>query len=331
MAQGERLEALCHIGNLPDLFRAVFPAGEITEIRDFQRRLIHELIAELSGFCDYLSDSGASLVNWIIVRFQTENLKVLVRASLTKVPFDEVSEYIVTLPEELTLDTPRLAGAESPEDFIRAVPKGIVRDILEDTLTVYRDHPRPFFLEAALDRGYFQGLIDRMDKVPRKDRDIIKSMVCQEVDIFHLMLVARGRFHYRMSPDMVQPFHVEGTRIPGTLFTAMLNESSLFGAINPVAERIFGGASFARESAEGATTIDIASLENLAWKRFLHYATRAFRQSHMGFGAVMGYTGLRRIEIADLITISEGIRNGMSADTIGRRLIQTADSARAYV
>ena len=51
----------------------------------------------------------------------------------------------------------------------------------------------------------------------------------------------------------------------------------------------------------------------------------------MGLGAVIGYIGLRRIEIANLIAISEGIRQKLSPDTIRRHLIIYTDSEVLYV
>jgi vacuolar-type H+-ATPase subunit C/Vma6 len=41
----------------------------------------------------------------------------------------------------------------------------------------------------------------------------------------------------------------------------------------------------------------------------------------MGLGAAIAFTALRRVELANLITISEGIRNGMEPAAIRRRLI----------
>jgi len=49
----------------------------------------------------------------------------------------------------------------------------------------------------------------------------------------------------------------------------------------------------------------------------------------MGLGAIVGYAGLRRVEVANLITISEGIRGGMAAEAIRGRLIPRADIVKA--
>ena len=64
---------------------------------------------------------------------------------------------------------------------------------------------------------------------------------------------------------------------------------------------------------ETSTATNPAILESLAWRRFLRLANGAFRGSHMGLGAVVGYLEIRRVEVANLITLSEGIRTGVAA------------------
>ena len=256
-----------------------------------------------------------------VVRFQVENLKVLLRACLTKTPIEELYKYLVSLPRELALDNQGLAKAASPEDFVLLAPKGLHRENLKKALEIYHDYPRPFFFEAALDRGYFQGLVARMEGLPREDREIIEPMVYQEVDIFHLMLVARGKFYYNLTPDMLLPLHVGGTRIPLLLFTAMLSDIDLYTSVERAVERVFDAVSFRQGFNDGLMTVDASTLESFAWKRFFRFANLAFRKGNVGLGAIMGYSGLRRVEVANLITISEGIHGGMAAETIRGRLI----------
>lgn len=321
MAQAERLDGLCHIQSLQEFFHTIFPDAEFRGILDFQRLSVYELIYELSGFRAYMSGPGADLLDWTLVRFQVENLKVLIRACLTNAPIEELYGHLVSLPRELALDTQRLAAAASPEDFVRLVPKGFLRENLEKALENYRDYPRPFFFEAALDRGYFQGLVVRTEGLSQEDLEIVKPMVCQEVDIFHLMLVARGKFHYNLTPETLRPLHVAGTRISRAIFADMLNDQNLDTSVDRVSERVLDAASFEHRPNDGSMAVDALALESFAWKRFFRLANLAFRQSHMGLGAIMGYAGLRRVEVANLITISEGIRSGMDAGTIRGRLI----------
>jgi vacuolar-type H+-ATPase subunit C/Vma6 len=321
MAEAQRLDNLCYIRSLPEFYPAIFPESEFKGVLDFQRMLVQELISELSGFRAHMPSLGADLIDWTLVRFQVENLKTLIRAFLTEVPIEELYGHLVSLPRELALDTQGLAAAKSLEDFVLLVPRGLLQENLKKVLENYHDYPRPFFFETALDRGYFQGLVARTERLSQEDREIVKPMVCQEVDIFHLMLVARGKFHYSLTPEMLRPLHVAGTRIPRALFADMLNDPDLYTSVGRVAERVLDAAPFEHGQNIGSMAVDASVLEGLAWTRLFRLANLAFRQSHMGLGAIMGYAGLRRVEVANLITISEGISSGMAAETIRGRLI----------
>jgi len=331
MAEAERLDGLCRIRSLPEFFHTIFPGSEFKGVPDFQHLLIYELISEISGFRSHMSGPGANLLNWTLVRFQVENLKILIRACLTKVSMEGLYRHLVPLPRELALDIRGLAAALSLEDLVRMVPKGLLRDNLGKALEIYHDYPRPFFFEAALDRGYFQGLVARVERLSREDWEIIKPMICQEVDIFHLMLVARGKFHYNLTPDMLLPLHIGETRISYALFAAMLNDPDFFTSMGRVAERVLDTDPFKQGPNDGSIAVNASVLEGLAWKRFSRLANLAFRKGHMGLGAIMGYSGLRRVETANLITISEGIRNGATAETIRGRLIPQPDIEAVHV
>ena len=321
MAEAERLDGLCRIHDLTELFRTIFPESELKGVLDFQRRLLHELIDELSGLNAYMSGPEAGLLDRMLVRFQVENLKLLLRGFLTKTPVEELYRHLVPLPRELALDNEGLATAASPEDFVRLVPKGLLRENLEKALEIYRDNPRPFFFEAALDRGYFLGLIAGMEKLSQEDREIVGPMVYQEVDIFHLMIVARGKFYYNLTPEVLRRLHITGARVPRALFAAMLRDPDLSMSAGRVSQRVLDAGPFEEGLKGGSMTIDASVLESLAWKRFFRLANLAFRQSHMGLGTIVGYVGLRRVEVANLITISEGISGGMAAEIIRGRLI----------
>lgn len=331
MAEGERLDELCRIRSLSEYFRTIFPESEITGVLDFQRMLIYELIDDLSGLGAHLTAYGANFIDSTLVRFQVENLKVLIRAFLTKTPLEELYGLIVPLSGKLALDIRGLAAAQSPEDFVRLIPRGLLRDNIGKAFETYHDLPKPFFFEAVLDRAYFQGLMATMEGLSRADREIAKPMIYQEVDIFHLMLVVRGKFHYDLPPEMLKPLHTGPTRISHSLFVTMLNDPDLNMSASRIAERVLDAAPFEEGMKDRSTVVEASILEGLAWKRFYRLANLAFRQSHMGVGAVIGFAGLRRVEAANLITISEGIRGGMTAEAIRGRLIPRADVVESYI
>ncbi len=325
LAEAGRLEGLCRLPSLADLGRAIYPSTEFHAAPDLQRRLAQDLVWELSGFLKHLKGPGAELVAWMLVRFQVENIKVLLRGlmrrKLSGQPQTSSEPYLLVLPPELALDMSALAATDSLEAFIERLPAGAPRKSLQKALGVYHEQARPFFLEGALDQGYFEEFLARAELVRREDRELIQSLVFQEVDLFHLMLVARGRFQYELKPELLLPLHVNGSGISRERFSAMLAAADLSAVAQLAVGRVIEARPPEREAGEAATLLAPATLEALAWQRFLHLANRAFRRSHMGLGTVVGYVGIRRVEVANLITVSEGLISGMAAEAIRAHLL----------
>ena len=333
MAEAERLDTLCRIRNLPEFVQMALPGSEAASASDFQRETLNGLVKELSGFLMHVSGSGVRFLEWALVRFQVENVKVLLRVLITRTHVGDIQQFIVPLPRELALKIQGLAESESFEDFFRLAPKGPIRKSLEKALEIYQDHPQPFFFEAVLDQVYFQELMDRTEKLPREDRETIKPVVCQEVDIFHLMLALRGKFHYGLSTEVLLPLHVRGTRIPMPVFAEMLGDADVYTAAGRAVGRAVDALPPEAAPGEGSrAACDYgAMVERLAWGRFLRLANLAFRRSHIRLGAVYGYAGLRRMEAANLTTISEGIEKGVDIEAIRAHLVPGSHGEVAHV
>jgi V/A-type H+/Na+-transporting ATPase subunit C len=331
LAEEKRLDALCRLRTLAELGHAVYPDTEPRGAEDFQSRLAQDLVRELSDWLRHLEGAGADLLAWMLARFQVENVKVLVRGLANRVPFAELRQYIVPLPHGLAVDIEALGKAESLDDFIARLPLGIPRRWLRNAATLYREQFRTFFLEAALDCGYFQELLALAEALPEEARETVKPLILQELDTFHLMLVLRGKFHYGLTPEQLLPLHVRGSGISTERFAAMCAHPDPLTAAARAVGRVLDALPFSPETAPGPGTVDLAVFEALAWKRFQRLANRAFRRSHMGLGTVVGYLGIRRVEVANLITVSEAIRTGLTAETISARLIPRQELEPAYV
>ena len=331
IAETERLEELCQLRTIPDLNRAVFPGAEFQTCAEFQWRTLEDLLRELSYVEESLSGTGCALLGWILVRFQVENLKVLLRGFMNHAPLEVVEEHLLPLPKILDLDARALLAAETLEDFVGRLPKGLPRKALRVALGTYRDQLRPFFFEAALDRGYFQELLHRARQLSGEDRDLIVPIVEQEVNAFMLMLVVRGRFSYGLTPDSLMPLHTRRCGIPTDRFNAMMAASDPRAAAALTLGRAIDVLPDEHDSNQTSVVVDCAALEALARSRFLRLANRACRRSHMGLGAIIGYACIRRVEVSNLITVSEGIRTGVTPDVIRSHLIPRSNREIAYV
>jgi vacuolar-type H+-ATPase subunit C/Vma6 len=322
MAEGERLQALCRARTLADLAREV-PAGRAAQsATEIELQLVQGLAQEAADVARHLTGPVAGVLQWLAGRFQVENLKLLVRRLMTDAPLERLTPHLLALPPGLQLDLGALAKAESLGALLRLIPGGPLRRSLAQAVDFYHEQPRSFFFEAALDRGYFGELLLRTDALPAEDREWVRPIVVQEVDIFHLMLVTRGKLLYGLEPESLLPLHLSGTRISRDHLAAMLTETEIQAvasrALGHVVDELPGRTDESRQDSDAAGP---GRLERLAWTRFWRLANRAFRRSHMGRATAVAYIELRRVEVANLITVCEGVRAGLSAETLYARLV----------
>jgi vacuolar-type H+-ATPase subunit C/Vma6 len=232
-----------------------------------------------------VADPGAGLLAWLLARFQIENIKVLVRGLVNHIPFEEVRRFIVPLPRDLTLNSEGLQKANSLEEFIARLPPGMPRRWLRHAATVYHEQPRTFFLEAALDCGYFRELLTRTQQLRDDDKEQVKPLIFQEVDTFHLMLVLRGKFHYGLTPELLLPLHVTGSGISSERFATMSSDLDPLTAANRTLGRVLDQLPSAVETPSESQTLNLAAFEALAWKRFRRLANLCLSSQSHGPGS----------------------------------------------
>ena len=321
MAKGARLEALCRVRSLPHFASEVWSGADTGSATEIQRRLVQDLAEEMAGIAAQLSSAGAALLRWRVVRFQVENLKVIVRCLMAGVQPASWLPHLVTLPRQFALDAETLATARTLDQLVQLLPRGPLRRSLGEAVGRYRAESHPFFLEAVLDRAYFVELLARTDALHGEDKELVTPLVHQEIDTFHLALVARGRFGHRLAAEALLPLHVSGTGIPRERFAAMLTDPDLRTATSRALGRVLDRLPRAPgESSGDSGSIVPADLEPLAGQRCLRLANRAFRRSHMGLAAVVAFVEMRRVEVANLITLSEGIRAQLPERQLRSRL-----------
>lgn len=322
MAEGERLDELCHLRTIPELGQALGLDLEFQSAAQLQRRLVQDLFHELASCARHVGEVGGELFGWILVRFQVENMKTLIRGFLNRRSPEVLQEHLLPLPESLALDVQGLATAGSMADFIELLPPGILRERLNEVAAAHHDQPQPFYLEAAIDSAYFQMLLVKTRHLSGEDLTVVRPLMLQEANFFQFMLAVRGRFNYDLPPDVLLSLEVPG--LSKDWFKTLLSAPDVMAAAK-------GGLAIVldelpRERGDGEMDVD-----GLCWKRFHRLANRAFCSGDMGLGVAVGYAGLRRVETANLITLSEGIRTGMTAEAIRGRLIPRADAEVAYV
>lgn len=275
-------------------------ACPVTAPSDRQRELLHAFADELDQLHRCLARHEARWLATQRERFDIENLKVLLRGLLAGARQDETRALLLPLPAVRGFDADRLLAATSPAELATRLPRGPFRN---DMIRIVRRHAgarSPFLIEGALDRLWHERVLAATLALAPPDRSLVLPWVVREIDHFHTMLVLRGRVAHGMDAGTLQRFHVRGTSMSAPTFRTMLTDGAVPGAADD----------------------DPAAVETLAGRDILRLAWRAVRTSHTGFAVVAGYVAIRRIEVANLITIDEGTRMGLPEDVIRTHLIE---------
>lgn len=311
-AEAERLDTLCRIRSVGELARTLYPESVFHTPADIQRQIVREMADETQKISGTMDDASDALLDWQRRRFMVENLKVLARAAMTRRPPSEWQEYLLPLPPHVQWDARALGSADSVETFIERMPEPVLKKGLRRIRDLFRPPSSSFFLESGLDAAYFRELMLRAGRLADEDRGIVIRLVQQEVDHFHLMLVARGRFLHGLDVAALARLHVAGAGIRAGRFESMLTAPDLRAAAALAVGRAVDAV---------PAQADAASLERGAWDRWWRLANAAFRRSVTGLAVAAGYLVLRRIECANVITLTEGIRLGMEPGALRARMI----------
>lgn len=303
VAEGGKLDELCGLQSVQELSLRVLAGIEFAAPQDLQKELTRRLILEVVELRDSTRGPLRELLDWELVRFAASNLKVILRGVLHRVDRDEILGHLVDAPGLEPSVDPRLASSKSLAELVDNVRPQSLREPLARVIRsrVAQDHP--FFFEAALDGAWLEGMLQRASKLAREDSELVRDLVVQETRIFHLVLVFRGRAQQKLDPAELSALRVELGAAERRRFASAIADPRI------MLTSAAGGA------AEGSVA------ESAAWSRFLHLANRAFRRSPMGEGVVAGYTAIRRVELANLITVSEGIRAHVPAPQLRSRLL----------
>lgn len=315
---GARLRALCSAGSVGELARTLFPGDKLNAAAGLEKKLAEVFVSETREFAACFGGARASLLEWQAARFQLENLKTMARAIAAGADEKETGVLLLELPAGMEGYGRELAGLKSLADLASALPEGIFRDSLAWALADYPGKAAVFFLEAALERDYLAELAARAGGLNAGDRETAGALSAQEISSFNLALALRGKFLYGCRNTDLLRLYAPCPDREIRLFKAILSAGELGGAL---------ALAYGREPVPAGPAQGLAGIEALARRRYGRLAFRALRGDHLGFGAAAAYLALRRLETADLVTLAQGLRLGVSAAELERRLAPGLEAA----
>ncbi|HUW33228.1 MAG TPA: V-type ATPase subunit [Planctomycetota bacterium] len=313
MYEKEKLSRLCQLRSLPGLAAELYPEQGIESPRQFQKRLVDDHLASLVWILDFLGEPQYGFFLWLLRRYQIENIKVIFRGFHSRRPPADVLPYLAAVPEQLAVPAERLLAAPTAHDFAGELEKDPLHDMVAEAAAAYREHGKPFYFDASIDRVFYATLTSLAEHQELWENDRGSELVSLDAAIYLIMLTIRLKTSYRVEFESFAPY----LRIPHTIGIDKLREIYSSPGTAAAVESLPKG--LRKQMPARVDTSD--ELERALAAYFHRRADSVFYHSGVALAAVVAFHYLKRTELANLIRLVESYRYGLSATEMRQSLL----------
>jgi len=311
--EGDRLDGLLRHRGLSELAGDLLPMETFASHAALERRLVERYAESLALLWRFLDSPRDRLFAVLALRLQIENVKVVLRSRLAGRDVATQALPVIPMPEAFRWDDFDPSKLETVQSVLDAIPEPAIRRSACDAYMLFADRPVPLYLEAGLDRGYFALLADAAAELGNQDRRAIQPLLEVETDLHRLMLVLRARVNHGIDPALVARLVAAP---PAAWVAAAAEGDSVDGIVRCAPGPL------RRHLAEGPA--ELPDIERRLWQAYYATANRVYRQAFFTVGCPYAFAAVKRMELANLITVVESVRYGLSADETLKHLLRPA-------
>jgi len=250
---------------------------------------------------------GDFLQSYYYMRFEVVNLKRIVRGKFSGLPTTQIVESLIPMTPYSVESYEDLAGTETFEEAVRRLD-GTPYSSLIDGLELSEKYDATWPLEIALNHLYASAVFKSLERLPQRDRFLVRSIVQAEADVENFLVAAKQRGARERAHDPEEMF-------PATYGIGLdtLREAIEADDISPVIRDLDWPYI---EILAPLYTGDVALIRSRLRQHICSLARRGRAANDFGFNVVMAYLVFSEIEKDDLVGIGWGITQGIPSEDI---------------
>ncbi|KAF0100095.1 MAG: hypothetical protein FD187_1423 [bacterium] len=171
--------------------------------RSLEQRIIAELLNETTVLIRPLTGAARAFLLYWTERFEVSNVKTLLRGKMTGERPAALINRLTPMGAFGRLDVQDLAHAEDLAELLRRLEAGPYAGIVRQARRAFEEGQDPFILDAALDRGYYEGLARRAQPLENEAGASFRRLMGTLIDRINLVWMLRYRFNYNLPPAQV--------------------------------------------------------------------------------------------------------------------------------
>lgn len=171
------------------------------------------LLDNLNKVTYYFHGNHSRFVEGLFMRYEIEDLKILIRAVYTDRDFTNFKDSLVYIGRYSSIDYKALAGANTFAQLIDAL-KGTEYYRYLLPLKGKEQQEGQFGIEMALDLAYFSLFERHIKLLPKKEQIILKKIMGMQADLLNLQWIYRGLKFYKLPPEELLNYTINfGSRL----------------------------------------------------------------------------------------------------------------------
>jgi len=199
--------------------------------RSLEQRIITEMLDETKVLIRPLSGMERTFLIYWTERFEVSNVKTLLRGKMTGERPAVLLTRLTPMGAFARLDVQDLAHAEDVSELLRRLEAGPYAGIVRQARRAFEEGHDPFILDAALDRGYYEGLVHRAHPLENAVGASFRHLMGPLIDRTNLVWLLRYRFNYNLPPAQVY-FLLVASRY--SLSSSRLRELAALGSMEAI-------------------------------------------------------------------------------------------------
>lgn len=280
----------------------------LTDLAPLGATFMNRLLEEATVIIRPLKGAARELIRYWIRRFSELNLKTIIRGKKARWSTDAICKELVHIGPFESLPIDDLVRAEDLSELLRRLEKTEYRTVIRRARDRFQETGDPFWVEAVLDRQYFEGLRRKANELDRFDQRHVQVLIGLLLDEVNLVWMLRYRFGYGLTPAhsyFLLP--AAGAHLSGETLSqlAKIDDFGTFLEIlpGPLRDVLAGAAS-------------ITEVEDRLEGARLQSANKILRYTRFNLGRALAYLMLRESQLSCIHATVRGQRLGLPVDLI---------------
>lgn len=288
---------------------------DLDDIQKVEIQLDRFLIIQFKKILMYFTDDYEKFYKAYMFRFETEDLKLYLRALARGEDLSKYEKVSMIRDEYYSFSIEKLRSAKSLDDFIERL-KGTK---FYDVLYPYRheDYSKLlFYMEMNLDRLYFNSLFESTDFLGKTDRNIYTDFLSENIDLLNIEWIYRGIKFYNLLPEEL----INYTLPNGKLFGYKELKELCYGTVEDLKAKV--SKTPYKEMVNEEKDIDLF-MEIRLQRHLYNMFKNTFTKGKLDLSISNAYLHLLEFEIRDIVSILEAKKYGLSYYEIKEYLVRT--------